>query len=167
MIRLRFLLIISLFLLSAGCGFKLRGSMEIPPWFNNVALVNQGVHRDLVLTLKDQLQAYHVCVLPNIAAASYLLILMNESSQQQISSISASTTPRQYQLLYTVHYKLIKKSGELIIPEGQVLVTRQLTVNNDRILGSDAEESTTYSEMRRDAAMQIINRINRHLDHHV
>lgn len=164
MIQLRILLIIIISVMSAGCGFRLRGSIDIPAWFNNVAIVNQGVHRDLVTTLKDQIQAYHIHVLPDVQGATYLLILLRDSSQQQISSISASTTPRQYQLLYTVYYKVIKASGEPIVPEGQVTVTRQLTVNNDRILGSDSEESTTYSEMRRDAAMQIMNRVSRRLN---
>lgn len=163
MSSLRVLLISSLLLLSTGCGFKLRGSMEIPAWFNNVALVNQGANRDLIPILKDQLQAYHICVLPDLRGANYLLILLSDSSQQQITSVSASTTPRQYQLLYSLRYKLIKTTGEVIIPEGQVSVTRQLTVNNDRILGSDAEETTTFNEMRRDAAMQLMNRISQRL----
>ncbi|MDF1928913.1 hypothetical protein PGH45_00900 [Legionella pneumophila] len=40
-------------------------------------------------------------------------------------------------------------------------MSRQLTVNNDRILGSNEEQALLVSEMRRDAAIQIINRLNR------
>ncbi|KTC75246.1 rare lipoprotein B [Legionella birminghamensis] len=159
----RYVLIPLLFLL-AGCGFKLRGSFDIPSWFNNVALINQGAQPDLHLQLKDQLQSYGIRVLPNAKGSSFMLILEKDSIQEQITSVGASTTPRQYQLIYTVHYSLVKTNGEPLMSSNQVSVTRQLTVNNNRILGSNAEETLIYSEMRRDAAMQIMNRINHKLN---
>lgn len=152
------------FVFLSGCGFRLRGIYEIPTWFNNVAIVNQGVHRDLALMLKDQLQAYKICIVADNKNAQYLLILQKDDMQEQITTISASTNPRQYELTYTIHYALLKNHGQNLIPSGVVTVSRQLTVNNDRILGSNAEEAMLYSEMRRDAALQIINRINRKLN---
>ncbi|MDP1601694.1 MAG: LPS assembly lipoprotein LptE [Legionella sp.] len=145
-----------------GCGFKLRGLADMPAWLNNIAIIVQEAHRDLVPMLKDQLEGYGVRIIPDPAHADYLLIIENDNTQQQITSISASTTPRQYQIIYTVHFSLISKlTGKPIISSAHVLVTRQLTVNNDRILGSDSEGSTIHTEMRRDAVMQIINRISR------
>ncbi|MCE3045004.1 LPS assembly lipoprotein LptE [Legionella sp. 16cNR16C] len=151
-------------ILLAGCGFKLRGTYEIPSWFNNVALINQGAQPDLHLQLKDQLQSYGIRVLPSAKGSSFMLILEKDTIQEQITSVGASTTPRQYQLIYTAVYSLIKTNGEPLLSSNQVTVTRQLTVNNNRILGSNAEETLIYSEMRRDAAMQIMNRINRKLN---
>ncbi|WP_231950412.1 LPS-assembly lipoprotein LptE [Legionella spiritensis] len=133
----------------------------MPTWLKNVALIIESAHRDLEPTLKDQLQAYNVTISPSAAKASYLLIIEKDENQQQITSVSASTTPRQYQLFYRVWFRLVSNNGNVIIPSSQVTVTRQLTVNNDRILGSDSEEITIHREMRRDAAMQIIYRLNR------
>lgn len=145
----------------AGCGFKLRGWADMPAWLNNVAIIVQEAHRDLIPKLKDQLEGYGVHI-ADPAHADFLLVIENDSIKQQITSISASTTPRQYQLIYMVQFSLINKiTGKPIISSGHVLVTRQLTVNNDRILGSDSEGSTINAEMRRDAVMQIINRISR------
>lgn len=133
----------------------------MPSWLNHVAVVIDDAHRDLGPLLKEQLEAYHIVVVPDPTQADYLLIVEGDHNTQQLTSVSASTTPRQYQLFYTVRFRLVKNKGPVIIPSTQLGVSRQLTVNNDRILGSDFEESTLYHEMRRDAVMQMIIRLNR------
>lgn len=147
--------------LLTACGFHLRGMADIPAWLTQVSIVIEQAHHDLAGMLKDQLQAYNISLAASPAQANFLLIIENDAVRQQITSVSASTTPRQYQLFYTVNFKLIRRNGEVIIPETAVVISRQLTVNNNRILGSDAEELTIQKEMRRDAVLQILSRLNR------
>ena len=151
--------------LLTACGFHLRGMLDMPQWLNNVSIVIQNAHRDMEQRLSEQLTAYHIAVCPDPAQADYWLIVEQDSFQQQISSISSSTTPRQYQLIYTVHFKLQRAKGKEIMPLSQVVVTRQITLNNDRILGSTNEEEQSKSDMRRDAAIQIIDRLSRVHEH--
>lgn len=153
-----FLVLLSVML--AGCGFHLRGMVDMPAWLNNVAIVMEDNNHDLAPLLKEQFHAYNIDVASDIHQASYILIIENASSQQQITGVGASTTPRQYQLIYTVRFKMLSRNGKMVLPPSQIVVSRQLTVNNDRILGSDAEEATIHAEMRRDAVMKIINRLN-------
>ncbi|WP_131781738.1 LPS assembly lipoprotein LptE [Legionella gresilensis] len=140
----------------AGCGFKLRGYVEMPSALNNVAILIRGAHQDLGPMLKDSLQGYKIHVTDNASQASYLLILERDATQQQITGVGASTTPRQYLLIYTAQYSLLKPSGEKVVTSRTVTASRQLTVNNNRILGSDSEEAMLYHEMRQDAVRQII-----------
>ena len=149
--------------LLVSCGFHLRGMVDIPPWLNNVYIVVEQGHRDLGPLLRDQLQAYKVQVNTDPASAKYWLIIESDSIQRNIASVSSSTTPRQYQLIYTVYFKFQQAKGKEIFPSSPILVTRQITINGDRILGSTDEEAQLISEMRRDAAIQIINRLSRHV----
>lgn len=144
-----------------GCGFHLRGLADKPSWLKQVAIVTESAHPGIESVLKDQLQAYNIGVTIYPTEASYWLIIERDFSQRQITSISASTTPRQYQLVYTVFFRMVSKKGKIIIPSAQVSITRQLTINNDRILSSDAEESLIQREMLRDASFQMINRLIR------
>ncbi|KTC78278.1 LPS assembly lipoprotein LptE [Legionella brunensis] len=155
--RLFLCLIITLL---ASCGFHLRGMADIPSWLNNIAIVIQDAHRDLQNLLKEQLEAYKLVVTEDSAQADYLLIIEKDSYRQEITNISASTAPRQYLLIYNVQFSLTQAKGRPIISSSHVIVTRQITINNDRILGSDAEETLLKNEMRADAAMQIINRLS-------
>lgn len=150
-----------IFILISGCGFHLRGQMDIPTWLDQVAIINQGAHYEMDRLIKEQLQANHIKVCMDPALAKYWLILESDSYNQQITSISSSTTPRQYQLLYTVLFKLKQVRGDDIIPSGKVIVTRQITLNSDRILGSDSEEALIQKEMRQSAATNILTQLSR------
>jgi LPS-assembly lipoprotein len=156
-LRLSFTIVLFACLTLTACGFTLRGMMERPTWLTSIALNIQEVHQDLALALKENFKTLCIPIVPP-KRAQFLLIVEKDESQQQITSVSASTTPRQYQLRYTVIYSLLKANGEPIISSNKAVVTRQLTVNNDRILGSNFEEMLTYKEMRKEAAMQIANR---------
>jgi LPS-assembly lipoprotein len=146
----------------SGCGFHLRGLVNVvPTWLTNVAIVSQQPHQSLAPLLKDQLEANHIRVNPDPSRAHYLLVIESETLSQQFSSVSSSTTPRQYQLIYTVLFQLQEASGKEIIPARPIVVTRQITSNSNRILGSNDEESQIKDEMRRDAVIQMLNRIQR------
>ena len=88
------------------------------------------------------------------------MIIEKDSLTKQITNVSASTTPRQYILLYSVQFSLQKKNGLTVLPSSTIVISRQFTLNNDRILGSDYEEMTFKREMIREAASQIINRLS-------
>lgn len=142
-----------------ACGFHLRGMTDVPSWLNQVAIVVESGHRDLKPLLKAALETYHIQVTSDLHHAHYWLIIENDYEEQHITSVSSSTTPRQYQMTYKVRYKLQEAKGREIIPPSNVVVTRQITINSDRILGSNNEENILKNEIRREAAIQILDRI--------
>lgn len=144
-----------------GCGFHLRGIAEIPKWLNNVAIITSDSNKELISLLNTILEGYKIQVNSDPDKADYWLIVEKPTLQQQIISVGASTNPRQYQLILTIQYSLQTRKGEIIKPKRSVVVNRQLTVNNDRILGSNEEETILVNEMRRDAVIQILNRLSR------
>ena len=152
-------IVLSLFLTS--CGFHLRGMMDMPRWLSPVAVIIENGHQDLRSYLVDYMKSYNINVLSDPELARYWLIIEQDYMQENITSVSSSTTPRQYELVYTVKFKLAQKKGVEIISTAEVNVTRQVTLNSNRILGSNQEEELLKNEMRRDAAIQIINRISR------
>lgn len=154
--KLNFLLC-SLFLM--GCGFHLRGFVSMPKWLHDIAIVEESINRDLAPMLKEQLNAYHIRVAEDPEYAHYWLILEQDKEEQHITAISSSTTPRQYQMNYQVTFKLQAANGNEIIPSTHVTTTRQVTINSNRILGSSDEENTLKHEMRKEAVIQIMDRL--------
>lgn len=155
----RFSLILGLILFLSSCGYHLRGMIEVPPWLTHVALISKENNLEFAALLKEQLRAYHIKIIPDPDLAEYWLVINPVSYHKQIVSIGSSTNPRQYQLLLSVSFLFQTQKAKVLIPERFITVTRQLTVNNDRILGSDDEERTLISEMKQDAVIQIINRL--------
>lgn len=144
----------------SSCGFHLRGMVDMPRWLNHVAVIDEQHQHDLAPYLVDYLKSYHLTVEPTEGSAHYWLIIQNSQIQKHIMSISSSTTPRQYELIYTVQFKLVQAKGRDMIPLTTIQVTKQSTINSDRILGSNQEQTLIEDEMRREAAIQIMNRVS-------
>lgn len=153
------------FLLTAcltACGFHLRGMMDMPRWLTHVAIINsQPSGSVLAPSLVQTLESYRLIVDDDPATAQYWIVIDQEHFQEHITSVSSSTTPRQYELNYTVSFKLTTAKGKALLDSTPVSVTRQATINSDRILGSTQEEELLKQEMIREATVQIINRISR------
>lgn len=133
----------------------------MPRWLNHVAIIVEQAQRDLGPSLVESLQSYNIIIDSSPASAQYWLIIENDNLQKNIASISSSTTPRQYELIYTVQFKLMQAKGRDIVPSSSISIARQATINNDRILGSNQEESLLIQEMIQEAVTQIINRVGK------
>ncbi|MDX2345709.1 MAG: LPS assembly lipoprotein LptE [Legionella sp.] len=152
--------IILLFLITTlitNCGFQLRGHETSPDWLKKgVAIVVEEKAHNWKPLLHDPLEASHIRVIDDPKKAPYWLIIKREALQRDLVSVSSSTTPRQYQLTYTVWFSLQTAKGHVILEPTSVFVTRPLTINNERVLGSRNEGEKLKAEMKRDAAFKII-----------
>lgn len=149
-----------LILLLSGCGFHLRGMNNVPSWLNNVAIISENDDKQFVSILQSRLEGANVEVNPEPSRAQYWLIVNEVNLQQQIISVGASTNPRQYTLTLTVVFVLKTRTGQVINAPGRISISRELILNNNRILGSKDEESILIGEMKQDAVTQIIYRLS-------
>jgi LPS-assembly lipoprotein len=151
------LCITALITIITSCGFQLRGTETSPAWLKKgIAIVPEKATHDWKALLTPPLEASHIRVIDNPKKAPYWLIIKKEDLKRNLVSVSSSTTPRQYQLIYTVWFSLQTAKGHVILPPTSVFVTRPLTINNDRVLGSRNEGEKLKTEMKRDAALKII-----------
>lgn len=157
---LRFMIPLLLFLMLVSCGFHLRGTSNVPSWLNHVAIISENNDKQFVSILESRLEGSKINVNPDPAHAPYWLMINEVNLQQQIISVGASTNPRQYTLTLTVVFALQTRAGQVINKPGRVSISRELILNNDRILGSKDEESILIGEMKQDAVTQIIYRLS-------
>lgn len=148
------------------CGFHLRGLTNLPPSFQQVYIVAPADARQLQAEIDSQLQAYNVSKAKDMQRAHYQITIDNIFFQRQISNISSSTTPRQYQLIYNIKYHVMNSQGEVIIPNGLVNTTRLVSMNNERLLGSNYEQDFFLHEMQQEAAVQIVSAIGHYFQQH-
>ncbi len=134
----------------------------MPNHLHDIAIVIENANRDLAPMLKEQFEAYQIRVMKEPEHAHNLLIIEQDIEEQHITSVSSSTTPRQYQMTYRVRFRFQAANSKESISSATVTTTRQLTVNSNRILGSTDEENTLKHEMRSEAVIQIIDRIGHH-----
>ena len=154
----------SLFVLLGACGFHLRGTMVLPPSFQHVYISAPAHGKNLQMALDEQLQAYVVSRSESQQDCSFQIIIDNIQFDRQISNISSSTTPRQFQLSYKVKYHFIDEKGAMLIPNGIIQLQRLVSMNSERLLGSNYEQDFFLHEMENDAARQMMMTISNYFN---
>lgn len=156
----RIIILCGAILVLSSCGFHLRGMYQVKHRFHSIAVVVNSNNEGLKPFLESVLDSYQIPVVALSSQAEYTIVIEKESFQRQITNISASTTPRQYLLIYTVDFLVHNKKGVTVLSSAPINVIRQFTLNNDRILGSNYEEMLFKKEMEQEAAQQIVYRLN-------
>ncbi len=163
--RLKPLGILLLVLCLSQCGFHLRGMAPLPPSFQKVYIQAPKEAHFLENELIRNLESYHVQVCDTSHNSYFQIIIDSVDFQKQVSNISSSTTPRQFQLIYTVNYHFIDTSqNHDIIPNGKLTATRLVTMNNERLLGSNYEQDFFIKEMQEELARQMLSTITHYFE---
>jgi LPS-assembly lipoprotein len=142
-------------LAATGCGFKLRGQQTYP--FETISVPGLS---PLAVELQRGIAASssQIKVVPSPTEAEAVLSLLGEQPEKVILSLNTQGRVREYQLRYLVTYRVSSSKGIDYIPPTSVLLTRDITFN-DQVLAKETEESQLYREMRSDVVQQIIRRL--------
>jgi LPS-assembly lipoprotein len=151
------LLVLLLASFLAGCGFKLRGQQEFP--FETISV--PGVS-PLTLDLRRNIAAANerTTVIQEVTGADAVLTVLAEQQEKVIIALNTQGRVTEYQLRYRVAYRVSSPKGLDYIPPTAVVLTRDITFNN-QVLAKETEEGQLYTEMRADMVQQIIRRLAR------
>lgn len=144
-------------ILTAGCGFHLRGQVELP--YRSVYV--EGGQGGLATALQAALRLGHANRLaPSAAQAESVIQILSEQNSKLILSLSGIGKAREYQLQYRVSYRLITPQGKQILAPAHILLVRDMTYSDAQVLAKGEEEQLLYRDMHKDAARQVLRRIS-------
>jgi len=145
-----------LVLLLAGCGFRLRGSAEVP--FETLYL--PGATTGIALDLKRNIQAgTNARVVDDPKQADAVLQFTEETRQKEILSLTGTGRVREFQLRYRVGFRVHDGKGAEYVPPSTIQLTRDVTFNDAEILAKEAEEQLLFRDMQADMVQQIMRRL--------
>ena len=147
-------------LLIAGCGFQLRGAVDLPPELQLLYIESTPAQSDVAQALVTNFRNNNVHIVDSPQQAPVTLAILNEQITQTIDSVSASTTTRQYTLRYRLNYQLQQRNGQVIVGPCTTMVDRIVTINTNQVLGSSNEKMLIEQEMRQDAARSVLNTLS-------
>lgn len=143
--------------LLAACGFRLRGVTELPFKTFFSALPQSSA---LGGELRRALRTNGATIVDRRDDAQVRFDLLGESAEQEISALSISGRPREYQLRYRVRWQVRGPGDRELIPAGEMLLRRSITVLDVQgVLNAD-EVALLYRDMRIDAVSQIVRRLS-------
>lgn len=154
----RLVLLLATSLLLAACGFQLRGAITLPYKTFFVALPETS---EIGANLKRYLRASESTELVETPGeAEAILVQTSEMRQKLIVSVNTSGLVREYQLRLTYTFRVVSPKGEELVANNQVMLTRDLTYNDDNILSKTEEEALLWRDMQNDLVQQILRRIS-------
>jgi len=144
-------------LLLAACGFHLRGQAGMP--FGTLYL-KVPANTAFIAELRRNLEANNVRLVGSADQAEIVLDIMQEFPEKQILSLGGSGRVSEYSLRYRVTLRAYDRELRDWIPATDIVLRRDYSYDDTRILAKEAEESLLYQSMRNDMVQQIIRRLS-------
>ncbi len=144
-------------LLLAGCGFHMRGSMEQLSALPTLYLPTGTA--GLAGELRNAAHTGAVRVVDNKQGAQAVVTLTGENLERHVLSVGSTGKVREFELNYTVSFEVHDKEGKPLMDAQTLRFTRDYAFDETQVLGKEAEESVLRQSMQRDAAEQILRRV--------
>ncbi len=143
-------------LLLAGCGFQLRGSVNLP--FDTLYVPNAS--SGIALDLKRHVQSGSATrVVDDPKGAQARLQFTEETRTKEILSLTSAGRVREYRLYYRVGFRVDDGKGGLFVPQSTVALKRDVTYDDSVALAKETEEERLFRDMQSDMVQQILRRL--------
>jgi LPS-assembly lipoprotein len=150
-------LILVLVLLTAACGFHLRGQARLP--FETLYVAIPDVS-PLGIELKRNIIAGTQTKLVNDPSqAQAILELVAEQRDKTILSFDTAGQVREFQLRYRLRFRVHDARGRNYLPPSDIRLTRDVSYNSTQILAKESEEQLLFRDMQSDMVQQILHRL--------
>jgi len=154
------LLMISTLLLLAGCGFHLRGNIDLPADLQRMYVEGTSKYSGIGVELRRSLRANGVEVVDSRNAAQVVLKVSASNYKRRLLSVSGrSGKTAEYELQYSLNVALQDSQGKVLLAPQTLRQLRDYTFDRDNVLGKGNEESRFRGEMERDLVRQILRRL--------
>ena len=149
-------LVLAVVLVVAGCGFKLRGTADVP--FETVYI--PGSSGGIALDLRRNIEAgTNAKVVDDPKRAEAIMAFTEEAREKEILSLTGTGRVREFQLRYRVGFRVHDGRGRDYVPQSSIQLTRDVTFNDAEVLAKESEEQLLFRDMQSDMVQQIMRRL--------
>lgn len=141
----------------SGCGFRLRGPQALD--FATL-YINTPPETELGAQLRRLVATSGTTrVIEDAGNAEARLQILGNSRGREILSLTGAGKVREYQLVQTLRFQLLDKSGTPLIAPTSLSARREYTFDDSQVLGKEQEEALLYRDMQNDLVQQMMRRL--------
>ena len=139
----------------SACGFHLRGQATLP---YSTLYVSGPSATSLTRSLVRVLQSSDVKVVERREDAEVGLIILSDTREKSILSLSGAGRAQEYELRERVSFRIVTaKAPDL--PASEIVIQRTISFNDAQVLAKESEEALLYRDMENDAVQQLLRRL--------
>jgi LPS-assembly lipoprotein len=144
-------------LASAGCGFQLRGAVEIPADLSPLYIQSGGA---IGGAIESRLTGSGVTLTSVPAEAGLILRILSQSRSSRVVALDIDGKALAYLLIYRVAFDAQDAAGNELVPRQSFGLERTFDDNPDvAVLGKALESDIIYQDLASDAADQVLLRL--------
>lgn len=144
--------------LLSGCGFHLRGTVDVPESLRHVYVTGDNPRSPIVQSLQRSMRASGVELSSSAASAPYTVYISNEQEDKRSISVDEQAAAAEFQLRHYVSFELRDPKGSPLVGPDQLISERVFVNDITNVVGKRDEERLIREEMRRQLAGQIMRR---------
>ncbi len=154
--------LVLMFMLS-GCGWQLRGSVDLPQRISPVFVRGASDFSPMAKAVERALAASGARVAQHAGEAASVLHLLSDDADRRLVSVDGRGKALEFELIESAQFELLDAAGKQLV--GPQRVSSQRVVLNPEIetLGKQREEEDTRRAMREDLAVAILERLRAQL----
>jgi LPS-assembly lipoprotein len=146
--------------LLAGCGFRLVGSVPLPPSLAVVQIDAVDTQSDFYFGLRKALLAAGTRIEDDSKDQSAAVIhIITDTAVERILTVSTLNVPTEYELTYTLRFSVSSAGHEIIAPEDHRLV-RDYSYSESALLAKEREKSILSEALANDLTSIVMRRLS-------
>jgi LPS-assembly lipoprotein len=141
-----------------GCGFKLRGEVEIPPDLNPM-FIQAGGGSPVAQAIRDRLRGTQVRLAANAKEAKLVLRILSEQRSSRVVAVDRSGKVLSFELHYRLAFDAVGDDGQGRLPRQDIDLVRGFDNPDTEVLGKQLESELIYQDLIDDAADRVLIRL--------
>jgi LPS-assembly lipoprotein len=142
----------------SGCGFQLRGDVELSASMHAPYLEATDHYTPFYGELEQALVGAGASLSPSSQSASAVVHIHSDKTGRNVLTISARNTPQEYEVFYSVEYS-VSAAGAEILPRQKLTLTRDYAYDDTALLAKQHEEDDIRASLARDMASLVARRL--------
>ncbi|HLW04722.1 MAG TPA: LPS assembly lipoprotein LptE [Azoarcus sp.] len=154
----RRLLLATLALPLAGCGFRLRGPQTMA--FETLSISGIPEHSKFAADMRREIEAGgSTRIVSTPEEAEVHLEILNNRRARSILSIAGDGSVREYQINRFLVYRIRHRDGRILAEPTTLRARREYNYDDEQTLAKQREEDLLYEDMERDLLQQLVRRL--------
>jgi LPS-assembly lipoprotein len=151
-------LVLATALLAAGCGFRFRGTPELPPQMSVIHIQATDRYSPFYRELVTVLRRSDVTLTDDPTKARTVLKVLTDDTGRRLLSVTSRNVPAEYEVFYRVRFS-VDVDGVEAVPLEQLALTRDFAFDETEVLGKSGEEEI----IRQAIASDLVGLVTRRL----
>jgi len=142
----------------AACGFQLQGRTKLPERLSLAHIDTVDEYSAFTRALRDGLESSGARLTTDRALASAVVRVLEDRTGQQVLSVSARNTPREFEVFYEIRYAVESQGREILAPQ-RLRLTRDYSYDETALLAKQREEELLRETLARELSALVLRRL--------